>query len=115
MISAQNFTVGRNDFGSKIGSRVFQLIERRHGTEDTYSDAKEEQNDEQENRSKDNPQILYGVRLALLLRFFLFIIHVLLFFNIQSNIRDAFQRGFTHGLFDFEMIGSFQGEKKVLV
>ena len=46
---------------------------------------------------------------------FFLLFMVLLFFDVKPDVGDAFQHGFAHGLFDFEMIGSRQGEKEVLV
>ena len=39
----------------------------------------------------------------------------LLFFDVKSNVGNAFQHGFAHGLLDFEMVGSRKREEKVLV
>ena len=39
----------------------------------------------------------------------------LLFFDVKSNVGNAFKHGFAHGLLDFEMVGSRKREEKVLV
>ena len=39
----------------------------------------------------------------------------LLFFDVKSNVGNAFQHRFAHGLLDFEMVGSRKREEKVLV
>ena len=39
----------------------------------------------------------------------------LLFVDVKSNVRNAFQHRFAHGLLDFEMVGSRKREEKVLV
>ena len=38
-----------------------------------------------------------------------------MFFDVKSNVGNAFQHGFAHGLLDFEMVGSRKREEKVLV
>ena len=40
---------------------------------------------------------------------------VLLFFYVQSYVRNAFQLGLAHGLLNLEMVGAFQREQQVLV
>ena len=39
----------------------------------------------------------------------------LLFFDVKSNVGNAFQHRFAHGLLDFEMVSSRKREEKVLV
>ena len=39
----------------------------------------------------------------------------LLFVDVKSNVGNAFQHGFAHGLLDLEMVGSRKREEKVLV
>ena len=40
---------------------------------------------------------------------------VSLFFDVKSNVGNAFQHGLAHGLLDFEMVGARKGKEKVLI
>ena len=46
---------------------------------------------------------------------FFLLFMVSLFFDVKSDVGDAFQHRLAHGLLDFEVVGSRKGEEQVLV
>ena len=90
IIGAQHLAVGGDNLGGQVGAWVFEFVEGRHGAENAFGDAKKEQDDQEQQHPEDNPQVADGLHWAiLLLRIILVCFHILLFFNVKTNVRDA--------------------------